>query len=496
MERNFHFWKKSKMKKLTLFLGGIVFNFGLFAQTIDFTLNKPLTVGCGSANPLTDMTKSVDVVISGNKATLSYASLNCKKSIEGISLGVVNQNTQGIAFIDEREKKGFILERNEKLLLLNLKDDTYEIIGGGHIDKKTAKILNLDSDKDAYNDFLSNAGDLLVKAKRKAIEDELSTIANADSTSTFLDKQTILKDSRGMSGIYYSTFPIKLSLPNTYAKKFLINYDESGKNPILYINSQYAYETTDQSKFVKRASFWLDGYWRNVLSKTGVFATSEADNVDNDKYEFYTHSEDKDLQGNSIFGDDWLTNFDGNIYEAEPGILFIVGSFQDTQSFSKDLDHAKKYGVIAILYKAEKAAAVKKYTNDVAWDKVQDMSVKIESAGNASTESLPVETFKDPKINAEALTFAKDYAAKNHPKEQVQYTYIAGNDWNIVRDKNSGVIIKRTLRIIVVVKIGTQCAFENGSISQNYDGSNYGRSTWGGSGAPVYFDCKNLNQYK
>lgn len=484
------------MKKVILLAGGILLSSLLNAQTLEFTLNKALTVGCGSANPLTDLTKKVDVLIEGSTGNLTYASINCKKTIDGINMGIANQSTQGIAFWDDRENKGFVVEKNEKVILFSEKDGSYVVIGAGHIDKKLVKTLNPESDQQAYAEFFANIESLLTAAKAKALNDKLNALTAADSTNTFLDKQQVLKDSRGMSGIYYSTFPIKLSLPNTYAKKFLINYDESGKNPILYINSQYAYETTNTSKFVKRASFWLDLYWKNVLEKTGVFATSEADNVDNDKYEFYTHSEKKDLQGNSIFGDDWLTNFDGNIYEAEPGILLILGSFQDTQSFSKDLDHAKKYGVIAILYKADKAALVKKYTNDYAWDKIKEMSVKIESAGNATTEKLPVETFKDPKVNAEALTFAKEYAAKNHPNEQVQYTYIAGNDWNIVRDKNSGEIIKRTLRIIVVVKIGTQCAFENGSITQNYDGSSYGRSIWGGSGAPVYFDCKDLNKYK
>ena len=47
------------------------------AQSFEFTLNEVLTVGCGSANPLTDMTKKVDVVIDGNKGKLTYASLNC-----------------------------------------------------------------------------------------------------------------------------------------------------------------------------------------------------------------------------------------------------------------------------------------------------------------------------------------------------------------------------------------------------------------------------------
>jgi hypothetical protein len=229
-----------------------------------------------------------------------------------------------------------------------------------------------------------------------------------------------------------------------------------------------------------------------VLDKKGVFATGEADNVDNRKYEYTTHSESKDLQGNSIYGKDWQTNFDGVIYEAEPGILLLTGDFQNFTDFEK----AKKYGVVVVLYKAEKATQAAKYTNDVAWDKVKELSQKIEAAGNVTTATLPTETFKDAQITSETTTFAKQEAAKNHPNEQVQYTYIAGNDWNIVRDKTSGAIVKRTLRIIVVVKIGTQCAFENASITQTYDGSNYGRSVWGGTGAPVYFDCKQLNLYK
>jgi hypothetical protein len=325
-------------------------------------------------------------------------------------------------------------------------------------------------------------------------------IAAIDSASNFLDSQEILKDSRGLSGIYYATFPIRLtfdlsSVPTTYAKKFLINYDESlqkTKFPTLYINSQYAYEATDREKLVRRATFWLDGYWKNVLEKKGVFATSEADNVDNHKYEYVTHSETTDLQGNSIFGKDWLTNFDGTIYEAEPGIFIIVGEYQN----EKDIAKAKKIQILPILYKAEKVAAAAKYTNDVAWDKIAELNAKIDAAGNATTATLPAQTFKDPAIKTETLAFAKAEAAKSHPNEQVQYTYIAGNDWNIIRNKNTGAIIKRTLRIIVVVKIGEQCAFENASISQNYDGAAYGKSIWGGSGAPVYFDCKNLNQYK
>lgn len=490
-------------KNLLILLISQLFIFNSFSQKTVFYLNEKMNVGCNGVNPMTDFTKKFTITFNGDDALLSYGSVNCKQDRECSNFGRVNSTTAGILYMNDDLNIGFITENNEKIIVIRKEDKTFKIIGVAHIDKATAESVSVSTETVNYQNELKDFNSLLKKLKQSQGMRKLNAIAAADSASTFLDGQEILKDSRGMSGIYYSTFPIKLtfdlsnsSIPTPYAKKFLVNFDETQPNPVLSINSQYAFETTDRTKFVKRATFWLDGYWRNVLQKTSVFASSEADNVDNHKYEYYTHSKTTDLQGNSMLGEDFLTTFDGMIYEAEPGILFILGSSMDTESFKKDLNHAKKFGVIVILYKAEKASAVAKYTNDVAWDKIKELTDKINTAGNATTATLPVQTFEDSKISAETLEFAKAEAAKLHPKEQVQYTYIAGNDWNIVRDKNSGAIVKRTLRIIVVVKIGNQCAFENASITQNYDGSSYGRSIWGGSGAPVYFDCKNINLYK
>jgi hypothetical protein len=60
--------------------------------------------------------------------------------------------------------------------------------------------------------------------------------AASDSSSTFLDSKEVLKDARGMNGIYYSTTPISAGTmgnnPMTnkpfekQIKKFLVNYDE------------------------------------------------------------------------------------------------------------------------------------------------------------------------------------------------------------------------------------------------------------------------------
>ncbi len=492
------------MNKLFLFLVLTVLSISnVIAQKTVYFLNEKMLVGCYGANQMTDFTKKITITYEGEKTNLSFSSVNCKFSEDCSNLGVLNSATGGVLYMNRDEDLGFIAEQSGKVIVIRKKGDQVEIIGVAHSDKAEAEKVSVAMENPIYQGSLSSFNNVLARLKQANKVKATNAIALKDSANTFLDGKEIMKDSRGMSGIYYSTFPIKLefSLPNKeipepYAKKFLINYDERPAKPVLTINSQYAYETTDRTKFVKCATFWIDDYWKNVLDQKGVFATSASDNVDNDNYEYFTHTETQDLQGNSLLGPDRLTNFEGTVYEAEPGILLIVGEMQNTKSFMKDLDYAKKFGVIAILYKAEKAEAVKKYINDVAWDKVKELSIKIEAAGYATKETLPVEALKDAKIKTESLNFAKSDAAKNHPKEAVQYTYIASNEWNIIRDKNSGAILKRSLRIIVVVKIGENCAYENASIYQNYDGSNYGVSNWVPAGAPVYIDCKNLNLYK
>jgi len=114
----------------------------------------------------------------------------------------------------------------------------------------------------------------------------------------------------------------------------------------------------------------------------------------------------------------------------------------------------------------------------------------------ASTNTLPAEGMKDVKLKAEALAFAKAEQAKATRNEKVEYSYIASKDWNYTRNVTTGIIIKRSVRSITIVKIGDKCAYENGVITQNYDGANYGPSVWGGNGAPVITDCKEAYKYK
>ena len=68
------------MKKKLILLGLIALPIGqLNAQT--YTLAKGVTVGCANANPITDVSKKIDLTIDGSNATFTLSSLNCQNNI-------------------------------------------------------------------------------------------------------------------------------------------------------------------------------------------------------------------------------------------------------------------------------------------------------------------------------------------------------------------------------------------------------------------------------
>lgn len=123
-------------------------------------------------------------------------------------------------------------------------------------------------------------------------------------------------------------------------------------------------------------------------------------------------------------------------------------------------------------------------------------SCELYNRARAATNVMPVEGLKDPKLKAEALAFAKKEQAASTRNEKVEYSYISGKDWNYVRHPQSGVILRRVIRTVTIVKIGDKCAYEFGVITQHYDGAKYGPSIWGGNGAPMMIDCKDAYKYQ
>jgi hypothetical protein len=217
--------------------------------------------------------------------------------------------------------------------------------------------------------------------------------AAKDSASAFLDGKEILKDSRSLSGIYYSTTPIYAMTegdkPKTL-KKFLVNYTETPDyNNKIDIYNQYSYETTNNAKYCKPASFvaTISPPSKDIMSSNAVgslfLGTS---NYDASKYTFFTGSYKKDLQGNYIPDGTMKAKWNnGGIIEIEPGII-LIGSTRvildkDHKVIITELENYKKYNELTVLYKAGKEALAAKYTKEYMWDKLADFTVRNYEAG-------------------------------------------------------------------------------------------------------------------
>lgn len=224
--------------------------------------------------------------------------------------------------------------------------------------------------------------------------------AEKDSASNFLEAKENVKDTRNTSGIYYSTTPIFCTTDldkKKVVKKFLVQYNEvESFNNSLSIYTQHAYEATNRAKLVIPSHWSSSSSPASLNIKMGIEAGGlylNGKNYESKKYEFINHSSKKDLQGNEIPDADYLSNwYNCDLIEIEPGII-LIGNFSVTVQKSatkqdeyevkdaKELASNKKYNIICVLYKADKANQAKLYTNDYAWDKVVAYKIKLKKVG-------------------------------------------------------------------------------------------------------------------
>jgi hypothetical protein len=350
--------------------------------------------------------------------------------------------------------------------------------------------------------------------------------AAADSSSTFLDSKEVLKDARGISGIYYSASVIsahtKGDNPMTnkpyekIVKKFLVNYDET--NFTISLNTQYAYETSNNTKWVKAAT------WTSVTSpkklgpeisiKAGGLYLSHKD-YDNRKYQYAKgYGVKEDLQGNYVQGDAKIGNFNNaEILEIEPGILLIGDLGIGKDGGSSSLEIKKKYEEVIVLYKADKADVAAKYTREYAWDKINEFWKKYKVASDeieaSSTElAKPIAgKIKDEPSNADLRKAVEDRMTQYKWGETLEYVYIVTewkNEYKKIGVNQLNTLVSRSLQVQVVTKKGDKCratmmiiSQENisttGSVQENFGGQPIKAS---GNGPTNDIDCKRAYEHK
>ncbi len=327
--------------------------------------------------------------------------------------------------------------------------------------------------------------------------------AAKDSASTFLESKEVLKDSRGLSGIYYSTTAITAQTmgdnPMTnqpfekQIKKFLVNYDETKYS--ITLNTQYSYETSNNTKWVKGA------WWSSTTTppKIGVDISTKAGGLylsskdyDNRKYQYFKgYSINKDLQGNYIKGEAYNSNFNNaDILEIEPGII-LIGDFSiGKEGLESSLENNKKYVEIIVLYKAEKAAIAAKYTREYAWDQIDAYWKKYKSTSKEieanSTELAKPFTgkIKDEPSNADIRKAVESRMTQYKWGETLEYVYII-SDWKyeykLLGALGLNTLMSRNLKVQVITKKGDRCRatimqitqdniYTTGSVEENFGG--------------------------
>lgn len=435
----------------------------LYAQTTVYNLSKALTVGCYNANPLTDITKKVTVEIKGEKTNLSVSSLNCTKTIEGQDMGIINEQTKGHGFYDVKEKRGFILEGDQQVIIFNNKEGSFEITHAGHTDKKEAKTLDLSAKQSEYANSFSNFDQLIADANKKAEEAEKLANILPIPEGDFSDKY-------GMGGLYYFSELTPISSHNDeidgkYAQALLMHFDESD-NFILkaYItNSIYDKYYFDGSRMFKA---FKEGKITTVLFHTNDNMNSAGRN---------------------------------NLTRLEDGV-YLIGGFLCSEAEKGELKtHTKS--VYPLLGKDKsRIEYLKNHPEEV--ERLALLSTynqcKLNDALEAAEKPMPAASAMNTgQLKIEATELTKAFA-KGRWSQEVIYSYISGAEWYTLRNKLTGVITGRVISAIAIMKTDDgSCKWEEISIRQDYNGSTYGKSYFGGESTVIIpVDCTTAMKYK
>jgi hypothetical protein len=444
-----------------------------YSQTKEFSLSKSVTVGCYNANPLTDMTKKIEVSIQNNEATFTIASLNCKKEFTAQSLGELIPGST--AYYDSKEKKGIILEGNDKIAIFTEKEGSFEVGAIGHTDKKVAKTLSLEESQGKYKDSFNNVDKLLAQAKADA---ELAKKA----ANTLPIPEGNYTDKFGISGKHYLSEPSEVVQyagekgDTKYAVGVQLEYDE--KERILKIH--YA-----DGKFDKA---FLDGSTMNKAVSEGVITNILLFKGDH-------------MNRITCFKNTTIIKLEDGTWLLETGSRFYRKLDCSGIEFQSSKDKAGnpiiKYAILS--KDKNRGLDLAKNTEEVI-TLGEESTLKNCEQGNAleaAKRPMPAPGLKDSKLNTEATKVVQNYAAGKWA-QSVDYVYIIGTEWFTIRNKNTGIITGRAIRAVAVLKTTAgKCQWEEVSIKQDYDGANYGKSYFGGNTQIIVpIECSQAMKYK
>lgn len=461
------------MKKNLIALGIVALSTTqLNAQT--YTLSKGVTVGCANANPITDVSKKIDLAIDGSNATFTLSSLNCQKQYKGTALKLENEAK---AYIDTKENKAVILTKDDRIALVVQNSGNYVVVVGGHLDKKSAKLVNTEDLNAELKASLSKFPSLLEEAKKEAERAEMQTKMLPIPSGNYSDKY-------GIGGLYYFSEPAAvITGPNNgkFAQAVLLQFDENDKFTLkAYLDDKsydkYFFETP------KMFNAFKEGRVNPILTHT-------ADNMN--QIQFLRSGLTRLEEGV------YLVNYRG--WFTTKGTTCSDVSFKEDNLRANEIKNgASKY----ILLGKDKTRIdyLLSHTDEleILAENATISRCKFADALRAEAKPMPAaSSMNTGQLATEATTLTKEFA-KGRWAQEVQYAFISGNEWVTLRNPITGIITGRIVSAVAVMKEEDgSCRWEEISIRQNYDGANYGKSYFGGETAFIVpVDCATAMKYK
>jgi len=149
----------------------------------------------------------------------------------------------------------------------------------------------------------------------------------------------------------------------------------------------------------------------------------------------------------------------------------LWGKHDHYNVFAKDKNHIRQ-----LINQEEKQKAIDvmltNYSQQVKT--VFDQRRKEASEKKIANQELPKQGLQDSALEEKALAAAQRWADSYHWKETLTRAYLTGNDWSIKRNVLSGIITRRIIAGVVVMKRPDGlCSFHHVTFGQQYDGSNY-----------------------
>lgn len=457
------------MKKLILYLSIIASPIVNAQKTTDYTLSQAVNVGCSSG--VADLGKKISVEKTDASAKFTLSNLSCSKTYEGDLK--VDFGSGAVGYFDGKQKKGIIIDGQE-ISLFNHDGNNYQVVVAGHEDKKQAKTLTAEAQQAKYQGTFDGFEAMLAKAKKDA---EMAKMA----ANTLPVPNLNLQDEYGVAGLYYFSELVSISSTNREidgksAKAVYLHLDQTDNTLKAYITD------TKFDKFYFDGARMIKAFKSGNLNSLGLMS---ADNMNSVKVlrSSLSKLEDGLYMVNYSY---WFGTKNGCSEPERRGGTQAELDNQTKRYVLLGKDQKRMEYLLSHISELEELAG----QHAVRYCKFTD-------ALRAAEKPMPVASAMNTgTLKTEATTLTKQWA-QGRWQQEVQYAYITGSDWNILRN-SFGVIIGRNISGIAVMKDkdGT-CRWEEIALRQDYNGSTYGKTyfSWE-STLIVPVDCSNAMKYK